>query len=131
MRWTHLTLAVADLSRSVDFYTRLCGLSVVRDRRSEGGTTVWLGAPPPAGKDPTFVLVLAQGEVTARIDHLGFQCATRAEVDALAARAREGGALVHAPKDSGGTIGYWCLVVDPDGHRVEFTHGQPLVGIGA
>jgi catechol 2,3-dioxygenase-like lactoylglutathione lyase family enzyme len=129
VKWTHLTLHVSDLERSIPFYEGTCGLSVVRDRRAEGGTTVWLGPRPRRGRDPSFVLVLAQGTVTERIDHLGFQCASRADVDRVAAEAERAERLVQPPKDSGGTIGYWCLLEDPDGHRVEFTHGQPLEGL--
>ena len=131
VRWTHVTLRVSDLERSVPFYVRTCGLAVVRDRRLEGGGTVWLGPCPAAGRDPAFVLVLEQGPVTDRIDHLGFQCGSRDEVDRIAATGRAGGSLAVPPKDSGGSVGYWCLLRDPDGHGVEFTHGQPLEGLPA
>jgi catechol 2,3-dioxygenase-like lactoylglutathione lyase family enzyme len=129
MRWTHVTLRVSDLDRSIGFYERTCGLEVVRDRRLEGGGTVWLGMRPRGRENPSFVLVLDPGEVTDRIDHLGFQCEERTEVDAIAAEAKRSGSLVTEPKDSGGTVGYWCLLRDPDGHRVEFTHGQPIEGV--
>jgi catechol 2,3-dioxygenase-like lactoylglutathione lyase family enzyme len=130
VRWTHLTLRSSDLDRSVAFYETTCGLRLVRDRRREGGGTVWLGPEPAPGRTPSFVLVLEPGRVESRIDHLGFQCATRAEVDRVAEAAREAGTLVEPPRDSGGSVGYWCVVADPDGHRVEFTHGQPLEGLG-
>ena len=129
VRWTHITFAVSDLERSIDFYTRVCGLSVVKDRRLEGGGTVWLGPLPRTGEAPAFVMVLSAGEVSARLDHLGFQCETREEVDALAAEAASRGALVHPPTDSGGSVGYWAMLRDPDGHHVEFTCGQPLAGL--
>jgi catechol 2,3-dioxygenase-like lactoylglutathione lyase family enzyme len=129
MRWTHVTLRVSDFATSIPFYTGTCGLDVVRDRRAEGGKTVWLGRRPREGDDPAFVLVLDQGPVTDRIDHLGFQCESRGDVDRVADVARRAGRLETEPTDSGGTVGYWCLLRDPDGHRVEFTHGQPLVGI--
>jgi len=128
-RWTHVTITVSDMERSIAFYTSLCGLAVVRDRRKEGGGTVWLGSPTTPRDRPNFVLVLTQGVVTARIDHFGFECGSRAEVDAIADAARRGGFLESPPRDSGGTIGYWTIVKDPDGHGVEFTHGQPIAGL--
>ena len=128
-RWTHITINASDLDASVDFYTSLCGLSIVRDRRLEGRHNVWLGPPTPAGEDPTFVLVIVQDEVKARLDHFGFQCESRAEVDRIAEDARRQGTLIQAPVDAGGVVGYFAMVRDPDGHIVEFTFGQPLKGL--
>ena len=129
IRWTHVTITVSDLDRSIEFYTRMCRLDVVRDRRDEGGSTVWLGPAPREGEHPEYVLVIYRGEVSNRVDHLGFQCDTREEVDAIAEEAAGLGILVHPPTDSGGSVGYWTLVRDPDGHGVEFTCGQPLKGL--
>ena len=128
IRWTHITLPVSDLSRSVAWYERYCGLVVVRDRRPSGGT-VWLGAPVLDGELPNFVLVLAKEPIAAPFDHLGFQCESRAAVDAIAEQAERAGSLARPPKDSGGVVGYWTQVRDPDGHLVEFTYGQPLTGL--
>ena len=129
LRWTHITITVSNLDRSINFYASLCNLSVLRDRRLEGGGTVWLGPIPPQGEDPTFVLVLLEGEVMDRLDHLGFQCETKEQVDAIAEEASRQGILVYPPQDSGGAVGYWTLIKDPDGHQVEFTFGQPLKGL--
>ncbi|MBD0369460.1 MAG: VOC family protein [Pyrinomonadaceae bacterium] len=129
IRWTHITITVAEFERSLEFYQRVCGLRVVRDRRREGGGTIWLGYEPRAGEDPSFVLVLMEGEVTNRLDHFGFQCDSREEVDRIAVEAASRGILVHAPQDSGGSVGYWTIIRDPDGHMVEFTFGQPLKGL--
>ena len=129
VRWTHLTITAGDFARTIEFYASFCGLFIVRDRRREGGGTVWLGPEPPAGELPTFVLVVSKGEVTDHLDHLGFQCESREQVDAIADRARDTGILVYEPTDSGGSVGYWTMVRDPDGHLVEFTYGQPLKGL--
>jgi len=128
-RWTHITINVTDIDRSVDFYTSLCRLSIVRDRRLEGRHNVWLGPATKAGEDPIFVLVIVQDEVKARLDHFGFQCDSREEVDRIAALAREQDILVEPPTDIGGVVGYFITVRDPDGHVVEFTFGQPLKGL--
>jgi len=128
-RWTHITINVSDLERSIQFYTSLCGLSIVRDRRPEGRHNVWLGPQPQPGEDPIFVLVLIQDEVKARLDHFGFQCESRGEVDRIAELAREQKILVEPSQDIGGVVGYFTMVRDPDGHLVEFTAGQPLQGL--
>jgi len=128
-RWTHITINVSDLERSIDFYTSLCGLSIVRDRRPEGRHNVWLGPKTQSGEDPLFVLVVVQDQVKARLDHFGFQCESRDEVDRIAALAREQEILVEPPIDIGGVVGYFTMVRDPDGHLIEFTAGQPLKGL--
>lgn len=128
-RWTHITINVSDIDRSVDFYTSLCGLSIVRDRRPEGRHNVWLGPPAKPGEDPVFVLVIVQDEVKVRLDHFGFQCDSRAEVDRIAELARQQDILVEPLTDIGGVVGYFTMIRDPDGHLVEFTFGQPLRGL--
>ncbi len=57
MHWTHFTLPLGDLEGSIKFFTEVCGLAIVRDRRLEGGSTVWLGPKPAEGADPEFALV--------------------------------------------------------------------------
>lgn len=128
-RWTHVVLKVADLDRSIAFYERFCGLEVVRDGRP-AGHTVWLAPPGRGPGPPPFVLVLYRTGIDFRLDHLGFQCAAREEVDRIAAEGRRAGALAEPPTDFGGDIGYVMMLRDPDGHRVEFTFGQPLAGLG-
>lgn len=128
-RWTHITINCSDLNASVEFYTSLCGLTIVRDRRIEGRHNVWLGPKTKSDEDPTFVLVIVQDQVKARLDHFGFQCESRAEVDRIAELARQQDILVEPPVDVGGVVGYFTMVRDPDGHLVEFTFGQPLKGL--
>jgi|SRR5215813_11624006 len=128
-RWTHITINCTDIDASVEFYTSLCGLSIVRDRRLEGRHNVWLGPATPQGEDPVFVLVIVQDEVKFRLDHFGFQCDSRADIERIAALARERNILVEEPTHVGGVVGYFTSIRDPDGHVVEFTHGQPLKGL--
>lgn len=129
MRWTHITLPLSDMEHSVPFFTDVCGLRVLRDRRLEGGSTIWLGPEPVEGSVPEFVLVAYRGDVITPLDHLGFQCESRAEVSAIAERARSAGSLVEGPVDAGGSVGYYAVVREPSGHLVEFTCGQPLAGL--
>ena len=128
-RWTHITVNVSDLDRSVDFYTTVCGLSIVRDRRQEGRHNVWLGPAVAENEQPAFVLVMVQDEVKTRLDHFGFQCDSRAEVEAIAELARKQNMLIAPPTDIGGVVGYFTTIQDPDGHLIEFTFGQPLKGL--
>ena len=128
-RWTHITINCSDIDASVSFYTSFCGLTIVRDRRIEGRHNVWLGPATKQGEDPTFVLVMVQEEVKARLDHFGFQCDSRAEVERLAELALTQNILVQPPLEVGGVVGYFITVRDPDGHLVEFTFGQPLKGL--
>ena len=129
LRWTHITINCSNLERSIDFYINLCGLTLVRDRRLEGRHNVWLGPPTKSGEDPLFALVIVQDEIKFRLDHFGFQCDSREEVDRIAELAREQNILVEPPTDLGGIVGYFTMIRDPDGHLVEFTFGQPLKGL--
>jgi len=90
---------------------------------------VWLGPVVADGEDPAFVLVMVQDAVKARLDHFGFQCDSRAEVDQIAELARSQDFLVDPPTDVGGVVGYFTTIRDPDGHLIEFTFGQPLKGL--
>jgi lactoylglutathione lyase len=128
-RWTHITINCSDIDASVEFYRSFCGLSIVRDRRPEGRHNVWLGPSPTSSADPVFVLVIVQDEIKFRLDHFGFQCDSREEVDRIAERARQQNILVDSPTDVGGVVGYFTTLRDPDGHVVEFTFGQPLKGL--
>lgn len=129
IKFTHVTFVVSDIEKTADFYKEFFGLTVVRDRREVGGSTVWLGPATQRDGAPPYVFVIEKGEVKDRLDHLGFQCGSREDVDALAAKAKARGVLVEGPKDSGGAVGYWALFRDPDGNLVEATCGQPIQGV--
>jgi catechol 2,3-dioxygenase-like lactoylglutathione lyase family enzyme len=127
--FTHVTFTVSNFERSIAFYREVCELDVVRDRHAEGGSTVWLGPRDADKSNPPFVFVLEEGEVTDRLDHLAFQCDTREELEAKAALGQALNALHRKPRDVGGSVGYYTMLRDPDGHIVEFTHGQPIRGL--
>ncbi len=127
-RWTHVVLKVSDLDQSVAFYGRFCGLEIVRDGRPRGHT-VWLAPPGRRSGHLPFVLVLYLTHIDCRVDHLGFECDSREEVDGIAAEGRRLGILAQPPVDVGGDLGYLTMIRDPDGHLVEFTFGQPLSGL--
>jgi catechol 2,3-dioxygenase-like lactoylglutathione lyase family enzyme len=123
---THVALGVQDVAASVAFYARHAGLRVVHDR-TDGARVVWLGERETA----PFVLVLIEGAAKgashpSSLLHFGFSVPSRDEVDAIANGAREHGVLVSEPMWGGEVVGYFCMLRDPDGHWVEFSHGQTL-----
>ncbi len=125
---THLALGVRDLERTIAFYGRHAHLHLVHDRTDSGARVVWLAEQE---EDPDFVIVLFQvpggpppGPST--LQHLGFAVASREEVDAAAAAARDEGILLIEPTYAGPVVGYFCIVRDPDGNQVEFSYGQPI-----
>ena len=124
---THLALVASQLERSIAFYGRYAGMQVVHRRADPGGSrVVWL-----SDLTRPFVLVLIEGRVEpeARLggfSHLGVGCASRAEVDRLAAAARVEGCLAMGPTDSGAPVGYWAFLRDPDGHHLELSYGQEV-----
>jgi lactoylglutathione lyase len=62
----------------------------------------------------------------APISHLGFASPAREAVDDVATRARELRVLRFGPEFLNPNAGYLCVVADPDGNHVEFSHGQAL-----
>ena len=125
---THLALGVSDLARTIDFYRRHAKLHVVHDRHDGHARVVWLSERAEA---PDFVLVLFEvhadpAVAPSTLQHLGFAVASRAEVDAAAEAGRREGILMIPPTDAGPVVGYFCIVRDPDGNQVEFSHGQPI-----
>ena len=87
----------------------------------------------PDQGDKPFVLVLvsflrdqAKGPqpVMAPFAHIGFEMASRDEVDEVARRGEAEGSLVWPPKDLPAPVGYICALHDPDGNMIEFSHNQ-------
>jgi catechol 2,3-dioxygenase-like lactoylglutathione lyase family enzyme len=124
---THLALGVRDLDRTIAFYRKHVRLHVVHERLDGGMRVVWLAERE---RDPNFVIVLfpvaGKPERGTTLQHLGFAVGSRAEVDAAAAAAQADGVLAMQPVDAGPIVGYFCLLEDPDGNRVEFSYGQPI-----
>jgi catechol 2,3-dioxygenase-like lactoylglutathione lyase family enzyme len=125
---THVATRSRDVAKSVDFYQRYVGLHVVHDRLDGGVRVVWLSEEP---EDPTFVLVIigVPHEIDADrslAEHFGYDLPSRAAVDAIAARGAAEQILLQGPVDAGPIVGYFCMLRDPDGNIVEFSHGQPI-----
>ncbi|RIK90667.1 MAG: bleomycin resistance protein [Proteobacteria bacterium] len=124
---THIALTVTDLDASIAFYARYAAMRVVHERKDEsgGGRVAWI-----SDLTRPFVLVLIEvSRVEDRLGgfcHIGVGCASREEVDRLAALARGDGCLALGPTDSGEPVGYWAFLRDPDGHQLELSYGQEV-----
>ncbi|MCQ4308195.1 VOC family protein [Pseudomonas stutzeri] len=129
---THLALHVPDLDACIAFYEQFCGMHVFHERAGKGSRIVWMAEP---GKEREFIFVIMPGGQNRKLaendyNHFGFALASRADVDAIAACARQAGCLIWEPRDEPYPVGYYCGVRDPAGNYVEFSYGQPL-GPGA
>lgn len=129
MKCTHVALQVRDIERSVAFYGRYCEMKVIHDRTDpEVNRVVWLGW----GEDPpAFVIVLIAAPYEQNRQppwqHIGMAVGSRAEVDAVYARAQADGLTdLWEPFDAGEIVGYYCGLPDPDGNMVEFSFGQRI-----
>jgi len=58
--------------------------------------------------------------------HLGVGCASRDEVDHRLVEANAAGHQVLGPCDDGPPVGYWGIIVGPDGHNLEVAYGQEV-----
>jgi len=122
---SHIALAVSDLDRSIEFYGQYADMVVVHRRSSEEGHGVaWL-----SDLTREFVVVLMESSVDHSLGgaaHLGVGCASRDEVSHRLVTASEAGHSVVGPCDDGPPVGYWGLIVDPDGHNLELAYGQEV-----
>jgi len=125
---SHIALPVTDLDRAIAFYRRFANLEVVHRREHEAGHGVaWL-----SDLTRPFVVVLLerQGQPASPQlggwAHLGVGCVSRAEVDRRLADAAAEGHEIIGPCDDGPPVGYWGMIVDPNGHNLELAHGQQV-----
>ena len=133
-RWTHVALRVADIQRTIDFYTSMTPLTLIDQREDDMGYGAWLGMPGETNNP--FILVIAQffpetdpfkdapNAVLAPFAHLGIEMSEQAHVDQIAERAQEAGCLAMPPTMMPPPIGYICMLRDPDGNMVEFSWDQ-------
>jgi catechol 2,3-dioxygenase-like lactoylglutathione lyase family enzyme len=125
--FTHVALSVTDVAVSVDFLRRYAGMEIVHDRSDpeSGHRVVWVSD----GTRPFVVVLIQQGAVSHVLGgaaHLGIGCESRAEVDRRCDDARGEGRTVLGPFDSGYPVGYWAIIIGPDGHNLELSHGQEV-----
>jgi catechol 2,3-dioxygenase-like lactoylglutathione lyase family enzyme len=129
-RLDHVAMLTADIERAAQFYCEWAGMEIVHDRRDPGHThrVLWVRLKEAPG---SLIIVFIESDNrepklphTGRMDHFGLHVSTRAEVDAIAERARAVGILVDEPQYAGPVVGYFCMIKDPDGNLVEFSCDQ-------
>ncbi len=123
----HVGLNVADLERSVAFYTRVFGWNV----QGRGDGYAFLG------DDTRLIVTLweqSDGEFSARtpgLHHLSFEVSSVAEVSEVEARVREAGLRLYhdgiVPHREGASSG-GLFFEDPDGIRLEVFTGADVHG---
>ncbi len=124
---THIALPVANIERSIKFYSTYAGMKVIHDRIDpETGTEViWL-----CDCTRPFAIVLIQTDsvqpILSPFAHLGVGCKSRQDLDTLCAQAKQEGILIEEPQDAGYPVGYWAFLRDPDGHTLELSYGQEI-----
>jgi lactoylglutathione lyase len=122
-RLMHTMMRVLDLDKSIDFYTRLLGMKVLRNTDYEGGrfTNVFIGY---ASEDETAVLELthnwdqktpygsgdAWGHIAIGVPDIYATCAALEKEDVNIPRPP--GPMMH-----GTTV--IAFIDDPDGHKIE------------
>jgi lactoylglutathione lyase len=119
-RLRHTMLPVADLDRSVDFYTRLLGMSVVRERRDSPTPTAYVGY----GDEATFPsLELISGTPATGAKWHGHINVAVSDLAALHERLKAAGVRFARPnREVGGKIRF-VYALDPDGFEVELVEG--------
>ena len=121
-RILHLMLRVGDLQRSIDFYTRILGMKVIRSlvQPDERYSLVFLGY---GDEEETCVLELTYNEGVseyARGDAYGhFAIGVKDCNQACADIAAEGGSIIRKPGVLKGSGEVFAFVEDPDGYQIE------------
>jgi catechol 2,3-dioxygenase-like lactoylglutathione lyase family enzyme len=112
---THVHLIVADLDRSLRFYTQVFGM---QEQFRDGPRMVFLNTPDSAdsitlNEQPGDPRIGAGG-----VDHIGFRLVDKADLDdAIAEVEAAGGKLVNRGQRGPGMP--FAYVTDPDGYLIE------------
>ncbi len=116
----HIALSVRDIEKSTDWYTRLFDLNVVADFTEPAPMRV-LMAPSGQAIDLRQDPQVRPGDFTQEnigLDHVGFVCADRAELDAWQGRLSDEGVTQSPIQES--PFGWHLNFRDPDGIALEF-----------
>ena len=122
MRMLHTMLRVADLDRSLTFYTEVLGMTLLRRREYPGGrfTLAFVGYGPETEQTvleltcnwdtDSYTLGDGYGHIALGVDDICSTCAAIAE---------KGGRVVREPGPMRHGTTVIAFVEDPDGYRVE------------
>ena len=120
----HLVMRVREVDRSVDFYTRIMGLTIME--RSPSGTVFM-----SANTDKSHELAIralgldAPGPDNARVGqaHMAWQMETFEDLQALYWRLKENNVRMQRIGDHGISLGVYLL--DPDDNEIEVYYEMP------
>lgn len=122
MRILHTMLRVGDLQRSIDFYTRVMGMQLLRttDRPEQQYSLAFVGYggnPDQAEIELTYNYGVDRYDLGSAFGHVAIAVSDAA---ATCARVKEAGGLVtrEAGPVKGGTT-VIAFVQDPDGYKIE------------
>lgn len=121
---THVAFNVPDIDAMATFYRAYAGLEIIHDRVDGDLRVAWLDAGTVARP---FLLVLLQRlgnqpDNPHAMEHLGFECESKAEIDRICERALAAGVpIVEGPTQFPPPVGYFVILADPAGNRVEFS----------
>ena len=130
MRMLHTMLRVADLDRSLTFYTEVLGMTLLRRREYPGGrfTLAFVGYGPETEQTvleltcnwdtDSYTLGDAYGHIALGVDDIRSTC------EAIAGK---GGRVVREPGPMKHGTTVIAFVEDPDGYRVELIELQSKV----
>ena len=127
MRLLHTMLRVTDLQRSIDFYTRVLGMSLLRttERPEQKYSLAFVGYgsnPDHAEIELTYNHGVHQYEIGTAFGHLALGVS---DVYATCDRIRaQGGKITREPGPVAGGTRVIAFVVDPDGYKIELVQ-QP------
>jgi lactoylglutathione lyase len=133
MRLLHTMLRVGNLQRSIDFYTQVLGMTLLRttDRPEQQYTLAFLGY----GRNPEHAEIeltynygvehydmgTAYGHIAIGVDDIHATC------KGLRAKAQQlGGAITREPGPVKGGDTVIAFITDPDGYKVELIQGRSV-----
>jgi lactoylglutathione lyase len=129
MRFLHTMLRVGDLQRSIDFYTKVLGMKLLRttDRPEQKYTLAFVGYgsnPEQAELELTYNYGVDKYELGTAYGHLAIGVE---DVHAACDRIRaSGGTITREPGPVKGGTTMIAFVQDPDGYKIELIQGRSV-----
>jgi lactoylglutathione lyase len=130
-RIRHTMLPVSDLDRTIDFYTRLLGMDIMRLREPAGQRVAYLGYGSE-DDGPAFELIQngdggENVEVPTWAGHFALYVSDLYKL--CAALKREGVTFTREPgPNRAGAADLVAYILDPDGYTIELTERHSLTG---
>jgi lactoylglutathione lyase len=127
MRLLHTMLRVGDLQRSIDFYTKVLGMKLLRttDRPEQKYTLAFVGYgsnPDHAELELTYNYGVDKYELGSAFGHLAIGVE---DVHGACDRIRAaGGVITREPGPVKGGTTVIAFVQDPDGYKIELIQGR-------